>query len=163
MHHGRHAAPARDEPPSAFARRVASVRAFLADRARPMLVALAAGAAVLLSGTLSPATWYAFGRTPVAPDDRAAMATAERTVDSLRAAAYSADRAGARQHPLSDAALLALAYHERLRLGVGSPFRLADDVRSRRPGHLSRVPVNDDGDEGQDPRRGQLLALYEVR
>jgi hypothetical protein len=145
MHHGRHAAPARDEPPSAFARRVASVRAFLADRARPMLVALAAGAAVLLSGTLSPATWYAFGRTPVAPDDRAAMATAERTVDSLRAAAYSADRAGARQHPLSDAALLALAYHERLRLGVGSPFRLADyalrdprlDARLRRATALS--------------------------
>jgi hypothetical protein len=132
---------------SGIARRVSAARAFLAARVRPLAVALVAGAAVLLSGVVGPASWNGFGRSPVAPDDRAQMAAAERTIDSLRAAAYALERPGAeRRRPApTDAALLALAYHERLRLGVGSPFRLADfalrdprlDARLRRATALS--------------------------
>jgi hypothetical protein len=65
----------------------------------------------------------------VAPDDREQLTAGARTVDSLVAAPR-----------VDDAGAVALGYVERLRLGLGSPFRLAEQAASdaRLPAALGR-------------------------
>jgi hypothetical protein len=68
-------------------------------------------------------------RPRVAADDRAQLAAGNRVADSLAAAPR-----------LDDAGVIALGYLERLRLGLGSPFRLAEQAASdgRLPATLGR-------------------------
>lgn len=68
-------------------------------------------------------------RPRVATDDRTQLAAGVRTADSLAAVPR-----------LDDAGVIALGYFERLRLGLGSPFRLAEQAASdaRMPGSLGR-------------------------
>ena len=73
-------------------------------------------ATLALAGGLGAA--FACGRTaPVTPDEQAQLAAGARLADSLAAATA-----------WDDAGVVALGYFERLRLGLGSPFRLAEQA-----------------------------------
>ena len=72
---------------------------------------------------------------PVSPDDRAMIARAESSMDSLRAVARAEDRWAERPADstgprLGDAGARALLYLERAQLGLGSPFWLAERAAS---------------------------------
>jgi hypothetical protein len=72
---------------------------------------------------------------PVSPDDRAMIASAESSMDSLRAVARAEDRWASTPDDttgprLGDAGARALLYLERAQLGIGSPFRLAERAAS---------------------------------
>lgn len=96
--------------------------------ARAVRISLAAGLAAVVVAVvvaLSPDRLRPLAPPTVAPEDQEQMAAAERLIDSLDAAAYVLERDPSRHTELTDAALIALSYHERMRLGAGSPFRLA--------------------------------------
>ena len=92
---------------------------------RRLAVGWAAG--VVMAGVLAAAACA--DRPRVATDDRTQLAAGVRTADSLAVAPQ-----------LDDAGVIALGYFERLRLGLGSPFRLAEQAASdaRMPGSLGR-------------------------
>lgn len=105
---------------------------------RTLRLALALAAAALAAGCRE--------RAGIARDDAAHIATAERAVDSLRAVARSDEGAvGADGRPapmrLDSAGARALLYLERARLGLGSPFRLAEQAQQDRalPARLGRT------------------------
>ena len=83
----------------------AVVSCFPRSSRRAAIVALALG---VLAAACGPSA-------PVAPDDQTQLADGARFADSLAAAAA-----------WDDAGVVALGYFERLRLGLGSPFRLAE-------------------------------------
>src|SRR5687767_14454808 len=101
-------------------------RRLLASRRGRFALLLVAVLAMATLGFGTRAIWVARTRTPVAPDDRAQMLAAERVIDSLRWTALALDRPNSTPKRISGAALLALSYHERFRIGAGSPFRIAD-------------------------------------
>jgi hypothetical protein len=86
-------------------------------------------AAALAGAIVAAVATACVDRPRVAADDQAQLAAGERTVDSLVAIA-----------PADDVGAVALGYVERLRLGLGSPFRLAEQAASdaRLPGGLGR-------------------------
>jgi hypothetical protein len=83
----------------------------------PALVRARRGAAVFALAVGCVVVASCGRQPPVAPDDRAELAAGTRLADSLATATA-----------WDDAGVVALGYFERLRLGLGSPFRLAEQA-----------------------------------